>query len=774
MHLRIVLLNACAMSALAISAVQARAADASGNMAPAADNADADQIVVTATTKPSGGGLLKDESTPRVMQSVTQDYIAQQIPTQNVTNMLTMLPSVNTTPSDPVGIGSSGMMVRGLSQDELGWVFDGMPALTIGNGSYTNEIVDAENLEQVSLAPGTSSVEDPVTTSLAGTVYMHMLAPKETMGGQVSITAGSLNTKRAFVRFDTGELGHTGITSFVSFSYAQADNWRGPGKGTKYHVDYMFKKDFGDGNSIALEGNHTRVSSYWYYYPTMAQWQSGTLPSTTKEYSASSPGSFYKLSQTPRYNAGMVLLPMRFKINDNLSISDTPYVNYTFGPWTGGTSVTPGSTYEGTQQVDVDFGTTTADSVVVNTGAHRMGVTVGNNLIMAAKLSSTNTLKFGYWFEDYSIRDKDPVTKVNQETGEPTWEKYRLSDGSIWYDQNYNLRYTMHSVFVKDEASFLDDKLKVEAGLKWSFVSRAAINYLPGSTAYQHKSENVPIPTFTMSYSPDAHNQFYFDAEGNYRQPYLGGAIEYYSVSTGTTSTSAKMPKSEYAIKEELGWRYSGDVLVGSISVYNMHIKDRLLTLNTYVNSQQMTETVNAGNQSSRGVDLQLGTRPLWNKISFYGTLAYLRAKQLSNTAAVTTDGENDYLKTKGKYQISSPKFQAGFGINYDDGHLFAGVNLKYIGSQYSTLMNDEKVKGYMINSFSLGYKFNDIAALKAPRLQLNITNIGNSGQLIGVNSFTTNALSSVGVNGGTISGSSPTYAVQPKFVALVSLSTGF
>ncbi|MFT8507251.1 TonB-dependent receptor domain-containing protein [Acetobacter sp.] len=146
-----------------------------------------------------------------------------------------------------------------------------------------------------------------------------------------------------------------------------------------------------------------------------------------------------------------------------------------------------------------------------------------------------------------------------------------------------------------------------------------------------------------------------------------------------------------------------------------------------------------------------------------------------NNLSAGTSDGSNTTvaLPTKGKRAVNTPEFTAAIGLNYDDGSIFAGFNMNYIGKQYSTFMNDESIPSYETFNANIGYRFKNMWLAKHPQIQLNLLNIANSGYLSGTSSIKTNARSMV-VNGHTVAGSAPQYYVGGGFAGVLSFSTGF
>ncbi|WP_242401171.1 TonB-dependent receptor domain-containing protein [Acetobacter okinawensis] len=136
------------------------------------------------------------------------------------------------------------------------------------------------------------------------------------------------------------------------------------------------------------------------------------------------------------------------------------------------------------------------------------------------------------------------------------------------------------------------------------------------------------------------------------------------------------MPKNQYSIKEELGYRYHDKYVMLDLSLFNYNITNRLMS--TYLGGG-VFGTANAGNQTVRGFDLMVAARPI-HHFSPYASFEYLHATLDSN---VPYGGS--YLRTKGYEAPMAPKVMANFGLSYDDTHFFGNFALHYASSQSVT-----------------------------------------------------------------------------------------
>ena len=152
-----------------------------------------------------------------------------------------------------------------------------------------------------------------------------------------------------------------------------------------------------------------------------------------------------------------------------------------------------------------------------------------------------------------------------------------------------------------------------------------------------------------------------------------------------------------------------------------------------------------------------------------------LSPNEIDNLPVNTSATVKDYLPTSGKSLPRAPNHMIAFGVDYDDDHLFGNLSYKLIGSQYSTLVNDQKISGYGRVDGAIGYRFSKIGFANQPEFKINLYNILNSKSLTGVAGVQNNALPTVGVNGNTIGASgTPTYYAGQGFAAIASFKVGF
>ncbi|WP_323990935.1 TonB-dependent receptor domain-containing protein [Nguyenibacter sp. L1] len=716
-----------------------------------------------------GGGIMRVETAPKTVQTLSRDYIAKQSPTSNPIQLMAMLPGANVQNADPFGFGGGTVTVRGMTSDQIGWLMEGVPLNDIGGGTmYANEVIDAENLEQMSVQPGSANFDTPTVAASGGLVSMNMRDPAAAMGGYVDAAFGNYNTYRQFARFDTGEIGQSGVRAFVSFSHALGDDWRGPGGYIKRHVDFKLVKDFAGGSHTGLVVAWNNQINQLDNGVSLAGWNNcGFGCNYDGRLDSNNPGMYYKFHRNP-FNNVVVSLPTHIRLSRTLSIDDTAYLWAGNG---GGGSAgmiggAGGQTYFGNTPVTVAGVSYAGPAQLVYNPYTITENRAGNNLRATLK-TGINELTGGWWYEWSDQDNQHPVEY--QQNGDPlnVWGndnsyRYLMSNGQYYDAYHYHVTTEINMLYVGDRLHLLRDHLLLEAGFKDAMMSRLVTNEQPGAPFHTRGNVNEPLPQVAASYRFNQHHQVYVTGATNFRMPNANSLVTQYDTS-GNLTQIASLQKPEYSIEEELGYRYNGSWLVADVAFFNYNFTNRQYGYTVYDQfGGQRSVSGNAGGQTTRGVDIQLGTRPILYHLRPYLSFEYLHARvdnnliQSSNAAT----GITTYWNTRGNVAPGSPHAMGTLGLDYDDGHLFGNLNLKYVGSQYGDFMNTEKIPSYIADSITVGYRMNNFGVLKTPQIQLNVSNLANSHYLSGVNG--------AGIDGGA------SYYIQAPFSIAGSISAGF
>ncbi len=728
-----------------------------------------EQITVTAPPEP-GGGLISAQDSAIARSTVSTDFIAKQAPTSNAFELLRLSPGANVSTSDPYGLSPSvNITVRGLNGDELAYLVEGAPLNDIGYyAGYPSQWVDSENLKTATLQQGTADLDTPTINATGGLITLSLRDPLAAPGGFISAGTGSYHENREFVRLDSGTIAGTGLRGFLSFSNTEANNYRGAGRDHRQHVDFKLVDAWGDGNRIAVAGSYHDAILSSYPMPTLQAWSEY---GRSNNYDAVfSPGdtNYWKLYQQT-WRDEQVSVPSHFTLSDTLAFETTPYFEHGFGNTPYGTILPTTGLYLGTQPIGgpVTIPNAHGGQALVLAdyigNQYRAGVTSEFIATLGA-----HRLVAGWWYDYADDYDPQPFTPVGA-NGDPAsiWgfpDTIKTPDGRTLSAQEAHTREQVNVLFLGDTVSLLGGKLRIDAGLKYAIVNRDGTNSLPGPQYRVGLNSAQPLPRAAIRYQITPQSQVFASVSTNFRS-----ATEYVLYNTydvfGDQYAKGSPQRDEYSISEEIGYRYQGRWLVGSINLFNYNFTNRQVA--TMVNSS-IGSSINAGGQTSRGIDAEVGLLPVrhWRP---YISAEYLHAT-IDNDFAV----DGDTLRTAGKTAVRSPAFQGAIVLDYDDDRFFGNLAIKYVGSQYATFDNDERIPPHAQADVTLGFRLPDYAFVKRPEARLNLVNVTDAKFLSGIASVQPNAQNAVGVHGTSIPGVAPTYYIGPGFAAIITLTSAF
>ncbi|MBM3098861.1 TonB-dependent receptor [Gluconobacter cerinus] len=724
------------------------------------------------TNRTPGGGLMPHQTAPRSQSGITRDFIAKQSPSSNITSLVADLPGVTVSSQDPYGITGDHIQMRGLNQTQIGYLFEGAPlADPINYAPYTSTLVDTENLGAVTVSQGSPDLNAPFYNAVGGQITASALNPSKKAGGFIDVAGGSYSFNKEFLRLETGNIGNSGIRGFVSFSHTSYNNGaRGPGGLFRYHVDSKFVKEWGDGNSISAMFSYNRQQTTSWRSPTMAQWKQYGVGFAYSPTFSPGNASYYKLNQQ-NLNQQLVVVPMHFTLSDHLHLQVTPYYVHQFGPSLGGENIPASGGYYGTQQYgDLNRGTVVNGNILTSSRDPWNQKTGGLNTSADWNISRSNTFSFGWWYAYTTHEELSDFTPVSANGVGLSGGVIRVN-GKILSGYDLNFMQQVNTLFIADTQKLLNDKLTLSAGFRVAMVSRQGTNLIPGADPYKMQGNYFePLPQFSASYQITKQDQIYINGTTSFRAP---ESVEAYSQIFDPNSAHAVMQpqslKPEYSISEELGYRHQDKFYNFAMSLFNINITNHQVTSTGYIPGTNMmvASPINIGGQTSRGVQAEFGLAR-WHHFS-----PYVSGQFLHSTFDNDFNTGSGLLPTAGKIAVGAPKFTAAVGLNYDDGHFFGNFDLRYVDSQYTTFMNDQKMPSYITSNIALGYRMNSYGRIKHPQIQLNLTNLGDNHYLSG-SSYTSNAKAHVTSTGATASASAPVYYVGGVFAAMVSLSTGF
>ena len=726
------------------------------------------------TRKDPGGGLIVQEDVPKSKSTVTADFIQKQSPSADVFQILKYTPGANTASGDAYGLNQGMIAVRGLQGSQMGFNFEGMPLVVVSNFSvFPGEWIDTENTDEVTLNQGTPDLASPNVHATGGVVDLFLHNPSHTAGGLFDVTYGVNDARREFLRLESGDIGATGLRAFISYSNIDVNHFRGDGEDKKQHVDAAIVKDWGGGSSTKLALTYSEIERDTYKNPTLAQYSKdrgfGSSSNYTSTY-AEGGLNYYGLLKNPWRNL-FVSMPSKFVLNSALRLSVTPYVSYGYGASGSAALLNEGAVGFGNTLNAVDLnrnGTTTDTNVLVY--APHIESTVREGATLKGEFNYGNhDIVAGAWFEhsqDHLYQPYSYTDGTNALDYAGTTNLIKLSNGQVIMGSNKNTIDDYGALFLGDTLSYLGDALKVSVGVKELWSRRVGNDLEPNPTPRTESVHMATLPTFAVSFKPAKRHQFFGSVTESYGVLPENSLYPAYSNGKISRAANPKQP-GEQSISFELGYRYQGQYVTTSTTLFRYDFKNRQIA-SSICDPGCLSTPINGGRQMGEGVDFELGLQPIHN-FRPYVSFEYLHTEIKDNIQAGTSA-----LQTAGMSAVESPRMQAALAVDYDDGRFFGNAGIKYVGSQYATFTNDEKIPSYTTVDAALGVRFPSTAFLKKPEIRVNMLNLLDRHYLSGVYSATTNTNSARALDGSQVAGSAPTYLVGSGITAMVTFATAF
>ncbi|HSI56897.1 MAG TPA: TonB-dependent receptor [Ideonella sp.] len=731
------------------------------------------------TRKEIGGGLMVDENVSKAKSSVTRDFIQKQQPTADVFQLLKYSPGANSATSDAWGLAPGVISVRGMDGGQMGFNFEGMPLSVASNWSvFPGQYIDTENTDVVTLNQGSADLSSPNVTATGGIVDLFLHTPSKKPGGLLTMSVGSDNAQRLFLRGETGEIGDSGFRAFGSISQIDADHFRGPGKDRKQHLALGAVQEWGGGSRTKLALTYSKFMRDVYKNPTLAQWQDGGMDGAAANYDATYTAgslSYYRMLQNPWENL-LLSAPTELRVNDKLSLNVTPYLYYGYGgSGSAGTlnesSVGWGNTV---QPVDLNGNGTTTDTGVtfynpILEKNIRTGITVKGNYQLA-----NHSLVAGVWMQHSRDQLYRPYGLMNAD-GTPVDVDGRsalitTASGDVVHQWYQDTRDNFYSLFLGDTISLMDDRLAIDVGVKKMWLERVGLNRVPSDVTRTEAQNDPTLPTAAVRFKIDDLNSVFGSFSRGVRILPAGALYPRYGAATGAVTTRENPDQApEKSTAFEVGYRYQGPLISLSTSAFHYAFENRQISAQI-CDPGCVSSPIDGGKQSAYGLDFEAGLRPYKN-FRPYASLELLKTRLKSDIPV-----SGDFLPTRGKEAVRAPKVQAAMAVDYDNGRFFGNLGLKHVGKQFSTFMNDQQIPAYTTVDIGVGYRFSAPASsgFTKPELRLNLMNVGDRKYLSGVNSVTTNSVATTGINGKTIAASQPTYLVANPLSAMLTFAVGF
>lgn len=682
----------------------------------------------------------------RQVQSINSEDMKKATPGSSPLKVLEKLPGVSFQSADPFGAyeWSTRFGVRGFGQNYMGFTLDGIPLgdMSYGNnnGLHISRAIASENISRVNLSQGAGSLGVASTSNLGGTVQFYSADPEDKQGMRFDQSFGSSNMSRTFARLDTGKL-EGGTKVFFSYAGQKAEKWKGAGPQNQEQFNSKLVHAFGESKISAFINTSDRVevdyqdmsidmqqklgwgwdnyapnwkgaidAAHGTFTPGVASINANTGPMDAAYYQ----GSGLRKDRLAGTTADLALTDdVRFKstfyTHDNKGQGHW-YTPYTASP---GTPAAAG-VYTGAG-LPISIRTTEYSinrSGLVNDLTWNVGV---------------NTINAGVWYEkSYSTLARNFYAATG-----PTDANYFLSN-PFRTDFVQDFVTTTTQMHVQDTLALMDGRMKVNAGFKSPKVQINAVSQSGTRSQGNIVAQNSFLPQLGLNFALNDMSEVFASTSQNMRA-YQPGVNGQFSQTQANFNAGIDNMKPETSTNYELGYRYRGDALQGSLAAYMTDFKDRMMAVATCMGIVGCPTTfTSVGKVQSKGLEAAVVWAPVQNW-TWFNSLTLNDSQYKSDYM----NGAN-LVAVNGKTVVDAPKTMFNTDIGYEKNGWFGNLGGKYTGKRYYTYLNDNSVDAYTVFNAAVGYRGKNTAGFKEYTAQLTVTNLADAKYFgtIGSNGF--------------------------------------
>lgn len=714
--------------------------------AAAADESDVESVVVIGTGQ-----------TRSVSTLLPQNQV-QLPPGTSVQKSLNILPGVSAQSIDALGVNEQSLtlQVRGFSTTHLGYTLDGMP---LGDGAYNNyngltisRALISENLGRADLATGIAGLSIASTSNLGGAVIYTTSTPKEEFAAVGSQTFGTNDSRRSFVRVDTGDI--NGFSAYLSGQYTEQDLFVNQaayktsyGKQINGKAQYLFDRgkitafmDLSRTNQAddpyLSKDQLSRLGWDWGgYAPDWNTYVKRAACSVTSLVAQCVNPTAPEKASDDTFTNGSILR------NDDLFYvaGDYAFTNnltgrlqvYRHTDKGAGNNFIAGLSNQGTA--------TTADDVPVQVRDTRYTINrdgvLGSLAYDLDVADVKNHLQAGFWLEENTSSAARYIwTNVTGPSDLSLFMKGQPQTAQ-WVQAT---QWGTHQFYVQDTVSLLDDTLSFDFGFKGTF-SKSNAKAQPGIAV-------TPPPASSQFATGTLRARDYFLPEAGARWAFAPGHEVYASYSENMAMYQGGFKLGPQSVTQpiwnqqgatlvpetsrsfDFGYRFVTDDVQISLAGYHVNFDNRLLQYNPCPTALQSNPGCgnsfhNAGSVTSNGVELgamwQVYPWLNWYNAASYNETTYDQDLNFCTTTCTL-------FATTGKQQVDTPKHLLSSVLTARQDGFWASAQVKFTGRRYYTYTNDQGFGAYTTLDAGIGYDFGSFGWFNGAKLAFNATNLTN------------------------------------------------
>ncbi len=618
-----------------------------------------------------------------------------------------VLPGISIESADSRGLGAEqrSVRVRGVRSSMGALTVEGVPNYggnPIGPRDY---LYDLENMQGISVYKG--AVPGDIGTgvgSRGGAMELKPDWPHEAFGGKFSQAIGSDAYTRSFLRLDSGRFGNIGTKLSASYSYTDADKWRGPGElGPRHNVNAALDQPLGERFDVKLWVNHNDLEQHL-YRPLSYQETRDLGSNYDKDYNKTLTGVATRDKDYFDYNRGEysntdVLSIFSVKATESLAFKVKPYFSDEDTVILGGTAT--GGVQK--RMRDIERTGFLADTVIET--KHLKGV-------------------LGYHFENSNM--------------DISTENYAITKAGLSY-RGLGVWGTSGTAYINSPYAKLAGNLGSfdwQAGLKYfHYVDPASDGYTAGSAPNytpvratdldrDEQSHDIWLPTAGLAYRLTDQVQAYGSYGRSFIRPYSYLPLVSLYSSNRQTFRAQNMTIQDlfdgYGLEEsdtfDLGLRVAGKWFDITPTVFFGKHKNLLTTV--YDPRVKLNYQQNIGEATSYGLDLEINTY-LRKDLTFFVNPSY---------TSMTYDDDLSFagksVDSEGNQVVDTPEWLVKTGLSYRPGNFEIVPMLRFLSERYSDAENEQVVDASTLVDLRASYTWNKPPFATSMKFTVELNNI--------------------------------------------------
>jgi iron complex outermembrane receptor protein len=695
--------------AAAVSAILSAAAQA---QEPRRDSSSLEEVIV----------LGRGET--RQVQSVGAQQIDHLPAGTSPLKAIEKLPGVNFQAADPYGSyeWSTRISIRGFDRNRLGFTLDGVPLgdMTYGNhnGLHISRAIPSENIARVSLSQGAGSLDVASTSNLGGTVQFSSAAPLDEFGTQLTQMIGSDSARRTFARIDSGELG-SGTRAYLTAYDSSTDKWKGGGDQDQRAYNLKVVQPLGpatltgyynysdraeiDYQDLSIAIVERRGWDWDNWYPDWGAAVGAAQVCGVTGDTAVCDDAYWNASGLREDDLAYLALDVPF--GESVQWKTTAYLHKNEGQGLWGTPYvpTPGGAPLSIRTTEYDLERTGALTALTwALGSHEINA--------------------GAWYET------NDFTQARRFYGEPSraapsrsFEDFQRNPFQTDWEYDFE---TETVVFHLQDTWSITDALRLNVGFRSMQVENEATTVVGAVKTGTIETDEPFLPQIGFNWALSDELELFASAARNARAFASSGTSGPFSTSAASFAATRDIIEPETSTNYEAGLRFRGATIEGLLAAYHVDFEDRQVGIPQCVGIVGCFGVIaNVGSVKTNGVEAALSWRPV-KQLTWFTSAAWNDSEYDDDYTRTSSTGVVTLVPVAGKQVPDAPEILLKSELTYDNGRLFARLDVNYTDERFYTYLNDASVDAYTLLNAGVGLRIPDFGIVEELVIQVDVTNL--------------------------------------------------